>query len=160
TKPHAQIDAPGIHPRDPAKIENHNAPSTAVQEQVGGPQRLFEPLPRLCTSRFLPQRVCWIGFAKCRQKPRRSNASPRRFSVSLDLFSRARSDDMDSRRFCECSLPPDQTRDGLIDAAHQFAGMSPTMYLHWLFARGIKTASLSDFLVRRSKVRRALEIRL
>jgi len=37
--------------------------------------------------------------------------------------------------------------------------MSPTMYLHWLFARRIETASFSDFLVRRSKVGRALEIR-
>src|SRR5437660_9297797 len=37
--------------------------------------------------------------------------------------------------------------------------MSPTIYLHWLFARRIETASFSDFLVRRSKVGRALEIR-
>jgi len=33
------------------------------------------------------------------------------------------------------------------------------MYLRWLFARRIETASFSDFLVRRSKIRRPLEIR-
>src|SRR5215472_1028992 len=64
TKPHAQIDSPRIHPRDSPEIENHDAPSTAVQEQVSGPQRLFEPLPRFCTSTFLPHRVCWIALAK------------------------------------------------------------------------------------------------
>src|SRR5262249_16928456 len=37
TKPHAQIDSPRIHPGDSPEIENHNAPSTAVQEQVSGP---------------------------------------------------------------------------------------------------------------------------
>src|SRR5215472_7514668 len=63
TKPHAQINSPRIHPRDSAEIENHDAPSTTVQEQVSGPQRLFEPLPRLCTPSFMSHRVCWIGFA-------------------------------------------------------------------------------------------------
>src|SRR5436305_608598 len=54
--------------------------------------------------------------------------------------------------------PPDSSRICVV-SAHQFARMSPTMYLHWLFARRIETASFSDFLVRRSKVGRALEIR-
>src|SRR5438874_13198969 len=50
--------------RDTAKIENHDTPSPAVQEQVSGPQRLFEPLPRFCTSGLLSHRVCWTGFVK------------------------------------------------------------------------------------------------
>jgi hypothetical protein len=66
---------------------------------------------------------------------------------------------MDSGRLRERGLLPNQTWNGLIDSAHQFARMPPTMYLHWLFARGIETASFSDFLVRRTKVRRALELR-
>src|SRR5262249_249273 len=37
-----------------------DAPSTAVQEQVGSPQRLFEPLPLLCTASFLSHCRRWI----------------------------------------------------------------------------------------------------
>src|SRR5262245_7339497 len=66
---------------------------------------------------------------------------------------------MDSRRLCDWGLLPDETRDRLIDAAHQVARMSPTMYLRWLFARGIETQSFSGLLIHRSKVRGALEIR-
>jgi len=73
--------------------------------------------------------------------PKTCDASPGRFSVSLDLFSSTARDDMDSRRLCERGMLPDQTRNGLFDSAHQFARMSPTMYLHWLFARRIETAA-------------------
>jgi hypothetical protein len=52
-----------------------------------------------------------------------------------------------------------QRGNGLIDAAHQFTGMPPTMYWHWLLARGLDAASFSYFFVRRGKVRGRLEIR-
>ena len=96
---------------------------------------------------------------KWRQKSLWAKTTPRRLPVSFDLLSRATRDDMELRRLHEWSLLSYQRRNGLIDAAHQLTRMPPTMYWHWLLARGIGTASFSYFFVRRSKVRRRLEIR-
>jgi hypothetical protein len=75
------------------------------------------------------------------------------------LLFRAASDDVYLCRFCDHSLLSDYGGNCVLDAAHQFTRMPPTMYLHWLLGLGTKAACLSCFFAHSSKVRRRFDIR-
>jgi hypothetical protein len=75
------------------------------------------------------------------------------------LLFRAASDDVYLCRFCDHSLLSDYGGNCVLDAAHQFTRMPPTMYLHWLLGIGSVAASFSYFFVNPSKVGRRLETR-
>src|SRR5882762_6739078 len=64
TKPCAQLDATRIHPGDSPEIDDYYTPSSAVQQQVGCFQRLFETLPRLHASATSSHWRRRIGFSK------------------------------------------------------------------------------------------------
>jgi hypothetical protein len=100
----------------------------------------------------------WGWFARQRQRTWGPNAPARKFSVPLDLFTSAASSDVDLRRLCDNSLLSDYRRNCVLDAAHQFTRMPPTMYLHWLLGIGTVAASFSYFFAHPTKVRRRLEI--
>src|ERR1700757_4743408 len=159
TKPCAQLDATRIHPGNFPEVQDDDSPSPTVQQQVGCLQGLFEPFPRPSVSRAATHLVPWIEFRNRRQRSWRAKTSSRRFPVSFDLLSRAPSDDVYLCRFCDHSLLSDYRRNCVLDAAHQFTRMPPTMYLHWLLGLRTDAACISCFFAHASKVGRRFEIR-
>jgi len=148
-EPHAQVDAAHVDPGDSSEIDDNHAPPAAMQQQIGGLQRLVETFPRFRVSAFVLQRTRRSGFANCRQRTWCADAPTREFPVSLDLFARASRHDMNLRRLHWRPSLSEHRRDCLVHATHQFSRVTPAVRGRRLLAH----TRISRFFFGRTEVR-------